>query len=101
MTPARTLEGKDVLYLRATGQRHDRWPVDARAMLATGAYTADPSDLGLSAPPAPASAPSEPSSLPTEHALGGPLIVTKSEDAQPGKPTRLPAGRSPGRQARR
>lgn len=91
MDPARTPEGREVLYLRATGARVERWPVDARDMLATGAYTADPSAVGTIAPAAPVSAPSEPSP-PTEHALGGPLIVTKSEDAPPGKPATIPMG---------
>lgn len=34
-------EGKVVLYDRATGQRLERWPVDARELLATGGFTAD------------------------------------------------------------
>jgi hypothetical protein len=34
--------GKVHLYDRITGQRLDRWPVDARELLATGGYTTDP-----------------------------------------------------------
>lgn len=34
-------EGKVVVYDRATGQRLERWPVDARELLATGGFTAD------------------------------------------------------------
>lgn len=36
--------GKVVVYDRATGQRLERWPVDARELLATGGFTAAPSD---------------------------------------------------------
>lgn len=91
MDPERTPEGREVLYLRATGVRFERWPVDARDMLATGAYTADPSEVGTVAPAAPVSAPSEPVPL-TQYAPGVPLVVTKSEDAPPGKPTAIPTG---------
>lgn len=38
-------EGKVALFDRATGQRLERWPVDARELLATGAYTTDPLEL--------------------------------------------------------
>lgn len=37
----RTADGKVVLYFRETGERFERWSVDAREMLATGAYTLD------------------------------------------------------------
>lgn len=33
--------GQVVLYDRATGQRLERWPVDARELLATGGFTVD------------------------------------------------------------
>lgn len=42
MTPERTPEGKAVLYEASTGRRFERWPVDARDLLATGGYTTDP-----------------------------------------------------------
>ncbi|WP_373069755.1 hypothetical protein [Gemmatimonas sp.] len=42
-TPAHA--GKWVLYDRTTGAAFWRWPVDAREMLATGAYTVDPPSL--------------------------------------------------------
>lgn len=40
----RTPDGKVVLYSRATGQRFERWPVDARDMLASGDYTQEAPD---------------------------------------------------------
>ncbi len=39
--------GKVVLFDRATGQRLERWPVDARELLATGDYAASPPDTAL------------------------------------------------------
>jgi hypothetical protein len=36
--------GKQTLYHRATGTVIERWPVDAAELLATGAYTTDPSE---------------------------------------------------------
>lgn len=42
MTPERTPEGKWVLYHGTTGQRIERWPVDARGMLVSGDYLAAP-----------------------------------------------------------
>ena len=44
MTPTRTPDGKVVLYHAETGERFVRFPVDARAMLQTGAYTTEPTD---------------------------------------------------------
>lgn len=41
--------GKVHLYDRITGQRLERWPVDARELLATGGYTTDPNMTALSA----------------------------------------------------
>lgn len=40
--PQRTPEGKWAIYHGTTGQRIDRWPVDAKAMIATGEYTGTP-----------------------------------------------------------
>lgn len=41
---ARTKYGKRVIYHSETGQRIERWPVDARAMVECGEYTATPPD---------------------------------------------------------
>ena len=100
MTPERTHEGKWVLYHGATGHRLERWPVDAREMLASGDYTADPS----SAPTAAASVPATqepPAPLPTEYAPGVPLVVTQSVDAAPAAVTPIPTAQtSKGRRAK-
>ena len=40
---SRTPEGKVVLFEVSTGTRLTRWPVDAKAMLAAGDFTTDPS----------------------------------------------------------
>lgn len=34
----KTAEGKVVLFCKSTGQRYERWPVDARDMIASGDY---------------------------------------------------------------
>lgn len=57
--PVRTHTGKVVLWHRETGQRFERWPVDAREMTATGAYTYD----------APAGRPPEQGATPEERGL--------------------------------
>lgn len=81
MTPARTPEGKWTIYRRVDGRRFDRWPVDARAMLATGEYTADPlTGDSLPATVAPGfeaapDVPALPTALPLEHSPGVPLVV--------------------------
>ena len=93
MTPERTPEGKWVLYRGSDGQRIDRWPVDARAMLATGGYTADPPH-GTLRPPAtvaPGSASPLPDPLPAEYAPGVPLVASAA--GVPASP--FPASPSP------
>lgn len=93
MTPERTPEGKWVIYARATGDRFERWSVDARAMLATGEYTADPSTGDdrhtASVAPGPELA-LAPAPLPTEHSPGVPLVAVKAEDAPPAQPVQIP-----------
>ena len=42
MTPTRTPDGKVEVFHVETGERFVRYPVDARAMLQTGAYTTEP-----------------------------------------------------------
>lgn len=68
MTPERTPGGLWVIYRGADGQRMERWPIDARGMLATGGYTADPpnGDSSLTATVAPGTAIPEPPDPPTD-----------------------------------
>lgn len=49
--PQRTREGKWAIYHAVTGQQIERWPVDARAMLATGEYVAVPPSGASPLPP--------------------------------------------------
>lgn len=42
MKTERTKEGKVVIYDASTGQRLERWPVDARAMVASGEFVEFP-----------------------------------------------------------
>lgn len=82
---ARTPEGKVVLYHRASGQRMERWPVDARDMVRSGDYTTDaPSGETGDSPAVPVT--TAPTALPHEYAPGVPLLVTRSIDAPPAKP---------------
>jgi hypothetical protein len=99
MTPDRTSEGKWVLYQCATGKRLERWPVDARAMLASGDYTADPSNgqvpaATVAAAPEALAAPPIPIPVPAEHSPGVPLVVTKSTDAGPAQVSPIPSGQT-------
>ncbi len=86
MSLSRTSNGKVVLYHASTGERFERWPVDAREMLATGAYTTDTPDA---APDAAAVSVAEsgeqiagPADLPTAGGAmsptGAPLVVGKA-----------------------
>ena len=98
MTTQRTPEGKWVVFDRATGQRLERWPVDARAMLASGDFTAttpDDSETTL-ADVAPEDATSQPPETPQQHALGVPLVLSHAHDTPPAAPMSEPV-RSAGR----
>lgn len=55
--------GMAVLYRISTGERFERWPVDAREMMATGDYTTQSPD----GPEAPAEAPTEAPTDPVPH----------------------------------
>ena len=79
MTPTRTPEGKWRIYERTTGQVLDRWPVDARGMLESGAFTADPPESGEAHTATVTAAPQPP---PVEV----PLVITRAHDAAPGQP---------------
>ncbi len=86
MFPTRMPSGKVVLYACATGERLERWPVDARDMIASGAYQAhDPAQPPL-ADPTPDPAPLLPGDP------GMPLIVTRSTDAAPARPVTILTG---------
>lgn len=60
--PARTQYGKWVIYRAEDGERLERWPVDARAMLETDEFVAEPPEGGAEAEEeaAEASPPAEP-----------------------------------------
>jgi hypothetical protein len=49
--PQRTPEGKWAIYHAVTGQQIERWPVDARGMLATGEYVSEPPSKAQALPP--------------------------------------------------
>ena len=90
MTPERTPEGKQVIYTVSTGQRVVRWPVDARSMLATGAYTTDPlqtadADTVSVAPGPEREAPTAPSTIPLLHSPGVPLVAMAATDVRAGR----------------
>lgn len=101
MSPERTHEGKWVLYSVTTGRRFERWSVDATGMIASGDYTADPTECQLAAATV-AAAPIIPAApLPTEHVLGVPLVVTQSGDTAPAQLSPIPTGQtSKGRRAK-
>lgn len=48
-------QGMVVVYARDTGAAVVRWPVDARELLASGGFTADPPISGPDSHPAPVS----------------------------------------------
>jgi hypothetical protein len=77
--------GKVILTNIATGEQLERWPIDARDLLATGAYVAE----GMA--PAATEAPLLPGA-------GVPLAVTRSVDAPKAEPAKIPTG---SRKARR
>jgi hypothetical protein len=86
MSIARTPDGKWVLFRVATGERLERWPVDARPLIATGEYTTDPlpGPDALPVTVAPGSATALPPALPLEHSPGVPLVaVTDGEASTP------------------
>lgn len=67
--------GKVVLYDRISGQRLERWPVDARELLATGGYTTDPTDPAIDAASVPVASVAEPLSTATPDAPEAPPAV--------------------------
>lgn len=98
MTPERTSEGKWVIYHRATGQRMERWSIDARGLVASGDYTTDdPHGSGI----APSSSVSPPLASTDTPVTDLPQIVTRSIDAPPAQPVKIPTGHtSKGRKGR-
>jgi hypothetical protein len=96
---SKTPDGKAVLFHRSTGERFERWPVDAREMWATGQYAAEPPDGSVGGsvstdtpPPAPAA---ETPQLPKEIAPGVPAVYTHARDAAPVTQFQVPTGRTP------
>lgn len=90
-SPASTSEGKVVLYHATTGQRREFWPVDARGILGTGEYTADPQSGAPATSASVDPAPEHPiPEIPTEYAPGVPLVVTRAHEAEPLAPLQEP-----------
>ena len=120
MTTTPSTQGrKVVLYDRATGQRFARWPVDAREMLATGAYQVEPVDLPMDAPlvddaltaaigvPAGIDTPDPVPHVTEAHALvaaqsptGAPLVIGEAVDVTVGVPAPARAQTTPVRRRR-
>lgn len=113
MPPVHTPSGKWILYSRISGQRLERWPVDARGMLASGEYTADPSlvDGGWSSAATVAPASETPVVVdPMPHVTkalevgalsptGAPLVIAPFDGVSPAAPIGPPV-RSSGRRAK-
>lgn len=77
----------------STGERLERWPVDARAMVATGEWTFEdgsespaPSVMALSSKGEPGPNVVMPQDTPR--------VIVKAEDAPPGKVQEIPRGRT-------
>jgi hypothetical protein len=83
MTPERSPSGQWVVYERATGQRMERWPVDARGMLERGEVV----------PVWPIPETPEPLT-PVEPPESVPLVVQPAETAPPAQPVVIPTGRT-------
>lgn len=93
--PQRTPEGKWVIWEVSTGYRLERWPVDAREIVASGDYTYD-SPSGEREPGTQAvEIPAPVTTKTPEHSPGVPLVVTRSADAGAAAPIQLPTGRTP------
>jgi hypothetical protein len=100
----RNPEGKVVVFHRVTGERFERWPVDAREMIQMGEYrvtppteTAEAVVTNEATAVIPPIAATTPASLPTEIAPGVPAVYTHSRDASPaqliGEPARTKKGK--------
>lgn len=90
-----TPEGKVVLFSSATGERFERWPVDAQEMLATGAYSSEaPAGHVEPAPSPPPPALNPVADAPREYAPGVPIVSTHARDTAPAVPHEIPAGRT-------
>jgi hypothetical protein len=104
-TFARTPEGKVVLFRTSTGDRFERWPVDARDMLASGDYTlGEPSAPPVATAPVAASAPVTLAGAPTQNpvapslppeveAVIGKPVTVAAETASRAAPVQIPSGR--------
>jgi hypothetical protein len=97
---------KVVLIHKSTGERIERWPVDARGMIEHGDYTAD-TPTGQLVPAAPVAPVPDPvphvaaaAAKATELSpTGAPLVVSKPEDVSPAAPLKMPkpGERKPGK----
>jgi len=111
VAPTITPTGKMRLYHATTGRAIERWPVDARAMLACGEYTADPIDGAMPAATVDATpARNEPQPQLTVdpitgtvvggHPTGAPVVVARAHDAPLAKSVELPVRSGKGWKAR-
>lgn len=98
MPLASTAEGKVILVEVSTGSRIERWPVDARDMIACGEYVAADTPNEAHSPAASAALP--PDQPPQEHVLGVPLVIMQAHDAPPGQPFSEPV-RTKGKQGKK
>jgi len=73
----KTPEGKAVVWLTATRERLERWPVDAKLLLANGEATYDPPE---------GAAPVAVQELPTRVGVAPTPVVTTPGSGDPGDP---------------
>ncbi len=89
----KTVDGKWLLFDKK-GEQFERWPIDAKGMLKTGEFSLEPPE-GVE-PRLPAALPSAVQPIPKakEHPLGIETVETRSGDAPPGEPVKIPTGRT-------
>ena len=93
MNPTKTVDGKWLLW-DSEGNQLERWAIDAKGMVNTGDFSLTP-PKGVE-PKLPAALPKSVQPIPKapEHPLGIETVVTRSEDAPPGEPVKIPTGRT-------
>ena len=88
----------------ATGERIERWPVDARELIRSGAYTADdPQGDSRASAAASVSATPDPddpvphvtrakASVEAQSPTGAPLVIAPADGVSPAAPVQMPSG---------
>lgn len=103
MPQVSTPPGKVAIYSRSTGQRIERWSVDALELIATGDYTPDaPEGFVPPVEPVVEVAPVDPVPHVTaanilnaaESPTGAPLAVARPSTVSVAAPVQMPAGRT-------